>query len=175
MKSPNMQRKMFLLAGALAAALLAGGARAQEVFSDENVEYTLELPNTTWRATSRPDSVHQHVEFVYGDRLDGYLRIRKEVVEGSEKPADLASRDADLKLRYRPGYVGGKQETFAGRLSGVTFGYEYTESGKQMAGRIYYLRANDRTVYTLHFTGLRDRLQRMRNQTDSIARSFRLK
>ena len=170
-----MRRIKFLLACALAVVFVATAAEAQEVFSDENVEYTLELPNTTWRATSRPDSVHQHVEFVYGDRMDGYLRLRKEVIEGEERPADLATRDADLKLRYRPGYVGGKQETFAGRLSGVTFGYEYIESGKQMAGRIYYLKANDRTVYTLHFTGLRDKIQRIRNQTDAIARSFRLK
>lgn len=170
-----MRRIKYSFACALAVAFVATAAQAQEVFSDENVEYTLELPNTTWRATSRPDSVHQHVEFVYGDRMDGYLRIRKEVVEGEERPDDLAARDADLKLRYRPGYVGGKQESFAGRLSGVTFGYEYTESGKQMAGRLYYLKADNRTVYTLHFTGLRDKLQRIRNQTDAIARSFRLK
>jgi hypothetical protein len=44
-----------------------------------------------------------------------------------------------------------------------------------MAGRVYYLQADGRTVYVLHFTGLRDRLQRIQNQTDSIARSFRLK
>lgn len=170
-----MRRIKFLLACALAVAAASAAPRAQEVFSDENVEYTLELPNATWRATSRPDSVHQHVEFVYGDRMDGYLRVRREVVEGEAKPDELARRDADLKLRYRPGYVGGKLDNFAGRLSGVTFGYEYTESGKQMAGRIYYLRADGRTVYALHFTGLRDRLQRLRTQTDAIARSFRLK
>lgn len=170
-----MQRIKSLLAGALVALSLGAAARAQEVFSDQDVEYTLELPNATWRATSRPDSVHQHVEFVYGDRMDGYLRIRKEVGDAETSPAELARRDADLKLRYRNGYVGGKQENFAGRLNGVTFGYEFTESGKQMAGRIYYLRVDNRTVYTLHFTGLRDKLQRLRNQTDSISRSFKLK
>jgi hypothetical protein len=44
-----------------------------------------------------------------------------------------------------------------------------------MAGRLYYLQADNRTVYALRFTGLRDRLLQIRNQTDSIARSFRLK
>ena len=44
-----------------------------------------------------------------------------------------------------------------------------------MAGRIYYLQADSRTVYVLHFTGLRDRLQRIQNQTDATARSFRVK
>ncbi len=57
----------------------------------------------------------------------------------------------------------------------MTFSYEYTAGGKAMAGRLYYLQADNRTVYALRFTGLRDRLLQIRNQTDSIARSFRLK
>ena len=69
----------------------------------------------------------------------------------------------------------GKDERFSGRLSGVVAGYEYTSAGKPMAGRIYYLQADSRTVFVLNFTGLRDKLQRIQNQTDSIARSFRLK
>jgi hypothetical protein len=171
-----MRRIKFLLACSLMLAAGAAAARAQDTFADAGVEYTLELPNSTWRATSRPDSVHQHVEFVNGDRMDGYLRVRKEAVSHDQTPASLAERHADLKLRYKSGYVGGgKPERFAGRLSGVTLGYEYTESGKQMAGRVYYLQADNHTVYTLHFTGLREKLQRARNQTDSIARSFRLK
>ena len=32
-----------------------------------------------------------------------------------------------------------------------------------------------RTIYALRFTGLRDKLARIRNQTDLIARSFKLK
>ena len=44
-----------------------------------------------------------------------------------------------------------------------------------MMGRIYYLQLDNRTMYTLRFTGLRDKLTRIRNQTDFIARTFRLK
>lgn len=167
---------MFLLACVLTLAVCGAQARAQEVFADPNVEYTLELPTPTWKTTSRADGVYQRVEFVNGDRMDGYLRIRKEAINHDETPAAIAARHADLKLRYKSGYVGGgKPESFAGRLKGVTMGYEYTEAGKQMAGRVYYLQADDHTVYALHFTGLREKLQRARNQTDSIARSFRLK
>jgi hypothetical protein len=167
---------MFLLACVLTLGVCAAPARAQETFADAGVDYTLELPTAAWKATSRPDGVHQHVEFVNGDRMDGYLRIRKEAVEHDETPSAIAARHADLKLRYKSGYVGGgKPETFAGRLKGVTMGYEYTEAGKLMAGRVYYLQADDHTVYALHFTGLREKLQRARNQTDAIARSFRLK
>jgi hypothetical protein len=44
-----------------------------------------------------------------------------------------------------------------------------------MLGRIYYLQADNRTIYTLRFSGLRDKLGRIRNQTDMMARSFKLK
>jgi hypothetical protein len=78
-------------------------------------------------------------------------------------------------LRFLPGFVEGKEEKFSGRLNGVTVSYEFVKTGKPMMGRIYYLQADNRTVYALRFTGLRDKLARIRNQTDLISRSFRLK
>ncbi|MGB8511163.1 MAG: hypothetical protein WCD76_22525 [Pyrinomonadaceae bacterium] len=170
-----MRRFSISFACALALVLSAVAAVAQETFTSADNEYTLELPNATWKPLSRADGVHQHTEFVNGDRSDGFLRIRKEVVDADSTPSSLASRDQDLKLRYLPGFVGGKEEPFAGRLNGVTVSYEYTSAGKPMAGRIYYLKADSRTVYTLHFTGMRDKILRLRNNTDSIARSFQLK
>jgi hypothetical protein len=44
-----------------------------------------------------------------------------------------------------------------------------------MLGRTYYLQADNRTIYALRFTGLKDKLSRIRNQTDLIARTFKLK
>ena len=44
-----------------------------------------------------------------------------------------------------------------------------------MAGRIYYLQVDKHTFYTLHFTLERDKLENLREQMDSITRSFRLK
>jgi hypothetical protein len=161
----------------LASVLLAGLALAAqtESFTGQNLEYALELPSKTWKALSRPESVHQHVEFVNGDRTEGYLRIRKEVVDSNQNPSTVARRDQDQKLRFLPAYVEGKEERFAGKLQGVVSSYEYTQGGKAMAGRVYYLQADNRTIYSLHFTGSRDKLQRIRNQTDLIARSFYLK
>jgi hypothetical protein len=149
-------------------------AQAQ-VFNSDKVEYTLELPSQTWKVISEPDAVHQHVEFVNGDRLEGYLEVRKEVLEGDTTLEDLAHRDQDQRLRYLPGFVEGKQEKFAGRLNGVTISYEFVRTAKPMMGRIYYLQADSHTVYALRFSGLRDKLTRIRNQTDLIARSFKLK
>ena len=151
------------------------GALAQQLYSHENVEYTFELPSTVWRSIVEPDAAHEHPEFVFGDRLDGYLTIRKEVVEAGTTPGDFAMRDQDLKLRFLPGFVQGKQEPFKGRLDGVTMSYEFVRTGKPMLGRTYYLQVDNRTIYALRFTGLRDKLTRIRNQTDLIARTFKLK
>ena len=149
---------------------------AQQVFTNDKVDYTIELPSTTWRVISEPDAAHEHVEFVYGDRLDGHLQIRKEVVDAGTTASDVAQRDRDQKFRFHPGFVEGKEEPpFSGRLNGVTVSYEFIKTGKPMMGRIYYLQADNRTIYALRFTGLRDKLARIRNQTDLIARSFKLK
>ena len=173
-----MRRFSISLAGALAALVLFSVAvfAQGETFTDNNVDYTLELPSQTWRVVARPDGALQNAEFIYGDRLDGFLQIRKEMVDAGTKPADLAARDRDQKLRFLPGFVEGKlEESFSGRMAGAVSNYEYTNAGKPMSGRTYYLQADNRTIYVLRFTGLRDRLGRIRNQTDIIARSFHLK
>ena len=150
------------------------GAQTQS-YTNDQIDYALELPSASWKVISEPDAVHEHTEFVYGDRLEGYLQVRKEVIDTNTSVSELARRYQDQSLRYLPGFVEGKEEKFAGRLSGVTVSYEFTKTGKPMMGRIYYLQADPRTVYSLRFSGLRDKLMRIRNQTDLIARSFRLK
>jgi hypothetical protein len=167
--------RSWAIASVVSAALVfaAGDSLAQQTYKAS--DYTLELPSEQWRILTNAESAQQPAEFVYGDRNNGYLRIRKEILEPGLTASDLCRRDQDQKLHFQTGYVEGKEEKFSGRLSGVTFGYEYTAGGKAMAGRLYYLQADNQTVFALRFTGLRDRLAMIRNQTDSIARSFRLK
>ena len=148
---------------------------AQHLYTHDKVDYTFELPSTTWKTILEPDAAHEHPEFVYGDRLDGLLTIRKEIVESGTSAGELARRDQDLKLRFLPGFVEGKEEPFNGRLDGVTISYEFVRTGKPMLGRTYYLQADPRTIYALRFTGLKDKLGRIRNQTDLIARTFKTK
>ena len=157
------------------AGLIAPVALAQQLYTHDKVDYSFELPSAMWKAIMEPDAAHDHPEFVYGDRLDGYLTIRKEIVDAGTTPGELATRDQDLRLRYLPGFVQGKQESFNGRLDGVTMSYEFVRTGKPMLGRTYYLQVDNRTIYALRFTGLRDKLSRIRNQTDLIARTFKLK
>lgn len=150
-------------------------ALSQQTYTHEKVDYTFELPSHTWKAILEPDTAHPHPEFVYGDRLDGFLTIRKEIVDAGTTASALARRDQDLTLRFLPGFVEGKEEKFAGRLEGVMISYEFVRTGKPMLGRTYYLQADNRTIYALRFTGLRDKLSRIRNQTDLIARTFKTK
>lgn len=165
--------KALLVVMVVAAAWTVAGA--QTSYTNDKIDYVLELPTAQWRAISEPDAAHEHAEFVNGDRLEGYLQIRKEVVDAGTSLSDIARRDMDQKLRFLPGFVEGKEERFSGRLSGITTSYEFVKTGKPMMGRIYYLQADNRTVYALRFTGLRDKVARIRNQTDLIARSFKLK
>ena len=71
--------------------------------------------------------------------------------------------------------MAGKEEAFSGSLKGKVFNYEYVRSGKPMSGRFYYLKSDATTVYILRFTGLQEKLRFIRNQVDSIARTFKLK
>ncbi|HEY0384729.1 MAG TPA: hypothetical protein VGC64_01900, partial [Pyrinomonadaceae bacterium] len=172
---PKMRRLKIFLFSALMLVLIASVALAQQTFTNDKLEYAFELPSPTWHVIAEPDSIHQHLEFIYGDRNDGYLRIRKEIVDAGTSASDLARRDQDQKLRFMTGYVDGKEEKFSGKLAGVALTYEYTSGGKAMAGLNYYLQSDNRTIYTLRFTGQRDRLGIIRNQTDQIARSFHIK
>jgi hypothetical protein len=169
---------LFLLALLVTGAPLFGtGAISQEqTYSSAKVDYIISLPSPTWHLVGEPDEIHQHTEFIYGDRNDGYLRIRKETLPDGATIREFAHQDLDQKERFLPGYIGGgKEETFSGRLNGVTISFEYTQAGKPMAGRTYYLQADSHTIYVLRFTGMRDKLARIRNQTDLIARSLKLK
>jgi len=151
------------------------GAAAQEFsYTSPKAEFSVDFPSNTWKKTGEPDDVHQHTEFVYGDRWDGLLRIRKEALPEGTSIKDFALRDQNERT-FLPGFMAGKDEPFNGRLDGTTISYEFTQAGKAMSGRTYYLKADAQTVYVLRFTGLRTKLLGIRNQTDAIARSLKLK
>ncbi len=166
---------LFFLAAFSSPATHLSASLQEQSYTSPKVNYVVDFPSAVWRLVDEPDDVHKHAEFVYGDRNDGYLRIRKEVLEEGLTVKEFAHRDQDQKLRFLPGYVDGKEGDFTGRLSGVTVSYEYTQAGKPMAGRSYYLQGDSSSVFVLQFTGMRDKLLRIRNQTDLIARSLKLK
>lgn len=143
-------------------------------FSDSNVEYTFDLPEPTWKMTVKPSAMSPNVEYVYGDRKDGHLEIRKLSVKPGVMLSDTI-REEEVKLQFYPGYVAGKEENFQGATNGRVFNFEYVRSGREMSGRYYFLKTDDKTVYILRFSGYRDKLRSIRNYVDSIARTFKLK
>jgi hypothetical protein len=142
-----------------------------ERFSNSEVEYSFDVPEARWKMTVKPSATIPNVEYVFIDRNDGHLEVRRLKVGKDALLADII-RDEEQKLQFLPGYVAGPGETFAGRLRGSVFNFEFVRAGRPMSGRFYFLRANENTVYVLRFTGYRDKLKSIRNQTDSIGRTF---
>ena len=164
-----------ILFSASLALLFALSAFAQtDSFSDANVDYTFDLPEATWKQTVKPSTTSPNVEYVYGDRSNGRLEVRRITIKAGDLLADTI-RTEEQRLQFQLGYVAGKEEEFKGSLNGRIFNYEYVNSGRNMSGRFYFLKADDKTLYVLRFTGQRDKLRSVRNQTDSIARTFSLK
>jgi hypothetical protein len=145
-----------------------------DTFSDANVEYTFDLPNATWKMTAKPSTTSPNVEYTYGDRSAGYLEVRKLSVKADDLMSDVIAGEEE-KLKFLQGYVAGKEENFAGNLKGRAFNFEYIRSGRNMSGRFYFLKASPTTVYVLRFTAQKEKLMTIRNQTDSIARTFEIK
>lgn len=166
---------LFILAAVSSPAAHHIAVAQEHSYTGPKVDYVVVFPSPMWRLVDEPDDMHQHAEFVYNDRNDGYLRIRKEALPEGVSVQEFARQDQEQKEHFRPGYIDGKGESFPGRLNGYTMSYEFTQAGKPMGGRTYYLQADDHTIYALRFTGMRDKLGRIRNQTDQIARTFKLK
>jgi len=143
-------------------------------FSDSNVDYSFDVPDAKWKMTVKPSAISPNVEYVFVDRNDGHLEVRRLAVAKDAILADII-RDEEQKLQFLPGYVAGRDENFAGRLRGAVFNFEFVRAGRPMSGRFYFLKASDNTVYVLRFTGFRDKLRSIRNQTDSIGRTFDLR
>src|SRR5215813_4956666 len=137
-------KRMVLLLGLSLLAWTAGSA--QSTFSDPNVDYTFTLPEPRWKMIAKPSATSPNVEYVYNDRREAHLSIRKLSVTKDAYLADVI-RDEEQKVQFLPGYVAGKEENFTGNLKGNVFNFEYVSSGRNSSGRFYFLRANETTVY----------------------------
>jgi hypothetical protein len=171
----NLQKLRFISLSALMLFSSLVAFAQGETFSDPNVDYTFDLPDAKWKMAAKPSATNPNVSYVYGDRTDGFLEVRRLSVDKDTLLTDLIHQDEEKKLQFKPGFVAGREENFNGKLRGSIFNFEYVTAGKSMSGRFYYLRATDTVVYVLRFTGLKDSLRSIRAQTDSIARSFAVK
>lgn len=159
----------------LAGLVLVVSAAAQgESFSNPEVDYTFDLPDARWKLTVKPSATTPNVEYVYVERNEGHFAVRHLSVPNKTIMADVI-REEESKLLFLQGYVAGKEEQFGGFLNGTVFNFEFLRAGRPMAGRFYFLKAGENSIYVLRFTGYSDKLRSIRNQTDSIARTFAIK
>jgi hypothetical protein len=169
----------FILSAILLTGILIPAAFAQEVFEDPEGKYTITLPSG-WLAIVNQDSLgRKEVNIVFKVRENGALKIRSiDDVEPNTEVMSYAKRDEEQTVRFQPGYDKISLENFlvGGGRSGALLSYDYKNAaGQPFTGRNYYLRTGEKTVYVLRFTGRKNILATLRNQTDAIARSFKAK
>ena len=162
-----------LAAGALVFAVIffsAAPARGQEGDGYE----LRQLPDGGERIDYTDGATIGRVEYIYRDRSEGLLKVRRFRVAPGEGPEKVAERELDQSLRFLPGFVRGRTEPFSGgNHAGILTQFDFTRGGKPMLGRHYYLRGDDSTVWVLQFTGDRTTLGHIRNMTDQMARNFK--
>ena len=168
-----MKSKKFYFSLAVVLAFAFSAFAQTKTFSNENVEYTFDLPNENWIMVVKPSKLSPNVEYVYNDRSDGHFEIRKLTANSGETMTDVI-RSEETKLQFLPGFVVGKEEVFRGNFDGKVLNYEYVRSGRNWSGRMIFLKIDDKTYYALRFTGMKDKLLSIRNNTNSIGRSFDL-
>ena len=169
-------RLLTISAIAIFALLFPFTAKSQtRTYTSPELRYVLTFPSARWRAVNVPGVAHDSTQFRYDNHGTVHLRIRRELVPEDVSVAEVINRQQTLDRSSLPGYVKEKVEPVAGRLSGAKYAYEYVTDGKATARVIYYLEANKRMIYRLEFAGSPELLRSVSNQTDFIARNFRLK
>lgn len=169
----NKNKLSFLVSVSLVL-MFAVTAFAQSEFNNANTEYTFSLPEDSWKMTAKPSTMSPNVEYVFNDRREGHFEIRKIDIPRDSLLSEVIRKE-ESGLQFLPGYVAGKEENFRGNYSGKVFNYGYLSSGNPFSGRFYFLKTSPTTMYILRFRGNKNSLRTIRNQTDSIARTFKLK
>jgi hypothetical protein len=168
---------MTRLAGTVVLLLLMSlGTFAQEkreLFEDPEGKYTLALAPGWIGIVSKDGLGRVDVKIVYKVTENGALRIRRNVVEEGMPAMDFAKKDEEQTLRFLPGYAKGKTEVFRGGVDGALVSWDFTLSGRPMSGRVYYIKVSPTTIFSMRFTGLRNVLGPVRNETDAMARSLK--
>ena len=109
MKAARSYILFSIIVGVIAAASVFGQT---ESFSDPNVDYGFDVPDMKWKMTVKPSATSPNVEYVFGDRNDGHLEVRRIKVAKDATIAEIM-RDEEQKLQFLLGYVAGPDETSA--------------------------------------------------------------
>src|SRR5258708_11075569 len=104
----KLQKQAFLFSIALMLTFAAATFAQDQKFTDPNVDYSFELPDAKWKMTVKPSATSPNVEFVYGDRSQGHLEVRKLNVAKDAVLTDVI-REEEQKQQFQFGYVARKK------------------------------------------------------------------
>ncbi|HEY9230555.1 MAG TPA: hypothetical protein VIS78_00355 [Blastocatellia bacterium] len=160
----------FMAAFIIGASAVAAFAQDGQAYVDKSGGYKLSLYGD-WRAVNYNDAVGRaKTEFVFRDRAEGLLKISSQPLEGAL--ATMVQAEEENQRVYRAGFERSASEPFGGgTLTGMRLSFYTTEGPRQLAHTIYFLQDKN-TVYVLRFMGKRGVLDRNRNLSDQVARSF---
>lgn len=159
-----------LLTSFLVLGLFSATSAETRIYKDRRLHYSIELPTHSWRIVKR-SGIAPRTEFVHGTKSPVVLRIRRMHETGSF--LDLVRNQRRWDGSHLPGYVAVSDESFEGHLAGAKYSYEYSRRGVVTARVTYYLEASRNFIYRLQFTGPRNKMDKLREEVDFIARSFR--
>ena len=167
MKSKGL---LFMAAFILSAFSVIADAQDGQAYVDKAGGYKLSLYGD-WRAVNYNDAVGRaKTEFVFRDRSEGLMKISSQPLQGAL--ANMVQAEEENQRIYRAGFERAASETFGGgTLNGMRLSFYTTEGTRQLAHTIYFLQDKN-TIYVLRFTGKRGVLDRIRNISDQVARSF---
>jgi hypothetical protein len=160
----------FMAAFIIGASAVAAFAQDGQAYVDKSGGYKLSLYGD-WRALNYNDAVGRaKTEFVFRDRAEGLLKISSQPLEGAL--ATMVQAEEENQRVYRAGFERSASEPFGGgTLTGMRLSFYTTEGPRQLAHTIYFLQDKN-TVYVLRFMGKRGVMDRNRNLSDQVARSF---
>ena len=160
----------FMAAFIISTSAVAASAQDGQGYEDKAGGYKLSLFGD-WRAVNYNDAVGRaKTEFVFRDRSEGLLKISSQPLEGAL--ANMVQAEEENQRSYRAGFERASSETFGGGiLSGMRLSFYTTEGPRQLAHTTYFLQDKN-TVFVLRFIGKRGVLDRNRNLSDQVARSF---
>ena len=167
MKSKGL---LFMAAFIISAFSVIADAQDGQAYVDKAGGYKLSLYGD-WRAVNYNDAVGRaKTEFVFRDRSEGLMKISSQPLQGAL--ANMVQAEEENQRIYRAGFERAASETFGGgTLNGMRLSFYTTEGPRQLAHTIYFLQDKN-TIYVLRFTGKRGVLDRNRNISDQVARSF---
>ncbi len=154
---------------------LAQAHKGGRIFHAPDQSYSLWLP-AEWEAQTSKDGLGRDRVVIFYRTLDEVLlEIRHLAATSYRSAKEAAAHDEAHNVRFRKGYVKGsitKVKELRRDADVALNKYRYTQDGKPISGRNYYLRFANQRTYLLRFVGRPETVQSLQSQMHAMAQSF---